>query len=109
VLRAKVSVFVELHKKADEIKVLNAELEQRIKALTEINGELEGFSYSISHDLRAPLRCIRSFSQFLREHAEAGLDGEGKDYLRRIERAAKYMDSLLLDLLQYSRDRKSVV
>jgi PAS domain S-box-containing protein len=86
-----------------EIRTLNGELERRIKDLTEINQELEGFSYSISHDLRAPLRSIRSFSQFLREQSQARLDEEGEDYLRRIERAAKYMDLLLLDLLQYSR------
>jgi len=103
ILRTKVSVFVELHKQSGEIKSLNQELERRIKDLTEINKELEGFSYSISHDLRAPLRSIRSFSQFLREHAETGLDPESQDYLQRIERAAKYMDLLLLDLLQYSR------
>src|SRR5437867_7023747 len=103
VLRSKVSVFVELHKQSAEIKSLNAELQRRIKDLTEINKELEGFSYSISHDLRAPLRSIRSFSQFLREHSETGLDRESQDYLQRIERAAKYMDLLLLDLLQYSR------
>jgi len=86
-----------------EIKTLNTELERRIKNLTEINNELEGFSYSISHDLRAPLRSIRSFAQFLRENCQSRLDSEGEDYLRRIERAAKYMDLLLLDLLQYSR------
>jgi len=103
ILRTKVSVFVELHKQSGEIKSLNQELERRIKDLTEINKELEGFSYSISHDLRAPLRSIRSFSQFLREHAQTGLDPESHDYLQRIERAAKYMDLLLLDLLQYSR------
>jgi light-regulated signal transduction histidine kinase (bacteriophytochrome) len=79
------------------------ELQRRIKELTEINRELEAFGYSISHDLRAPLRSIRSFSQFLREHAGAHLDAEGEDYLKRVEGAAKYMDLLLLDLLQYSR------
>jgi PAS domain S-box-containing protein len=86
-----------------EIRSLNTELQGKIRDLTEINNELEGFSYSISHDLRAPLRSIRSFAQFLREHTQAKLDEEGEDYLRRIERAAKYMDLLLLDLLQYSR------
>jgi len=86
-----------------EIRTLNGELERRIKELTEINRELEAFGYSISHDLRAPLRSIRSFSQFLREHAGAKLDSEGEDYLLRVEGAAKYMDLLLLDLLQYSR------
>jgi PAS domain S-box-containing protein len=86
-----------------EIKSLNVELERRIKELIEINRELEAFGYSISHDLRAPLRSIRSFSQFLREHAGSKLDAEGEDYLMRVEGAAKYMDLLLLDLLQYSR------
>ena len=86
-----------------EIKNLNVELERRIKNLIELNAELEAFGYSISHDLRAPLRSIRSFAQFLREHSGATFDQEGSDYLRRVESAAKYMDSLLLDLLQYSR------
>ena len=86
-----------------EIKNLNVELEGRIGELTEINRELEAFGYSISHDLRAPLRSIRSFAQFLREHAAKSMDKEGLDYLQRVESAAKYMDLLLLDLLQYSR------
>jgi len=86
-----------------EIKNLNLELERRIRDLTEMNKELEAFGYSISHDLRAPLRSIRSFAQFIREDHEATSNAESKDYLRRIESAAKYMDLLLLDLLQYSR------
>jgi PAS domain S-box-containing protein len=87
-----------------EIKNLNIELERRIRDLTEMNKELEAFGYSISHDLRAPLRSIRSFAQFIREDADANATTtENKDYLRRIESAAKYMDLLLLDLLQYSR------
>ena len=72
-------------------------------AIAPINQELEAFGYSISHDMRAPLRSIRSFAQFLREQAGDKLEEEGRDYLERIERAAKYMDLLLLDLLQYSR------
>lgn len=86
-----------------EIKNLNLELERRIRDLTEMNKELEAFGYSISHDLRAPLRSIRSFAQFIREDSEGIATAENKDYLRRIESAAKYMDLLLLDLLQYSR------
>jgi len=86
-----------------EIKNLNLELERRIRDLTEMNKELEAFGYSISHDLRAPLRSIRSFAQFIREDSETTSSAENKDYLRRIESAAKYMDLLLLDLLQYSR------
>ena len=86
-----------------EIRTLNTQLERRVNDLTEINQELEAFGYSISHDMRAPLRSIRSFAQFLREQAGEKLEEEGRDYLERIERAAKYMDLLLLDLLQYSR------
>jgi PAS domain S-box-containing protein len=86
-----------------EIKNLNLELERRIRDLTEMNKELEAFGYSISHDLRAPLRSIRSFAQFIREDSDGSGTAENKDYLRRIESAAKYMDLLLLDLLQYSR------
>ena len=91
-----------------EIKTLNTELERRITDLTDINNELEAFNYSISHDLRAPLRSIRSFAQFLREEdGSTKLDPEREDYLRRVESAAKYMDILLLDLLQYSRLSRS--
>ena len=91
----------------NEIKALNQELERRIGELTEINNELEAFNYSISHDLRAPLRSIRSFAQFLREDATTEPNPEREDYLRRVESAAKYMDILLLDLLQYSRLSRS--
>ncbi len=90
-----------------EIQNLNGELERRISDLTDINSELEAFNYSISHDLRAPLRSIRSFAQFLREDSGPELKGEREDYLRRVESAAKYMDVLLLDLLQYSRLSRS--
>src|ERR1044071_1895973 len=86
-----------------EIRTLNSQLERRVNELTEINQELEAFGYSISHDMRAPLRSIRSFAQFLREQAGDNLEDESRDYLERIQRAAKYMDLLLLDLLQYSR------
>jgi len=90
-----------------EIQSLNSQLEGRISDLTEVNNELEAFNYSISHDLRAPLRSIRSFAQFLREDLGSNLGPEREDYLRRVESAAKYMDILLLDLLQYSRLSRS--
>jgi PAS domain S-box-containing protein len=90
-----------------EIQNLNTQLEHRIGDLTEVNNELEAFNYSISHDLRAPLRSIRSFTQFLREDFGPNLGPEREDYLRRVESAAKYMDILLLDLLQYSRLSRS--
>lgn len=86
-----------------EIKSLNTELKSRVNELTEINSELEGFSYSISHDLRAPLRSISSFAQLIREDHAKNLDRDGLGYLGRVEQAAKYMDNLLVGLLDYSR------
>ena len=103
VLRTKVSVFVELHKQTEQISRLNHELKQRVAALTEVNRELEAFNYSISHDLRAPLRSMSSFAQALLEEEAIRLSPEGLDFARRITRSAKFMDNLLHDLLTYSR------
>lgn len=103
VLRTKVSVFVELHKQTEQISRLNHELKQRLAALTEVNRELEAFNYSISHDLRAPLRSMSSFAQALLEEEALRLSPEGLDFARRITRSAKFMDTLLHDLLTYSR------
>jgi PAS domain S-box-containing protein len=90
-----------------EIKSLNSELNRRINDLTEVNKELESFNYSISHDLRAPLRSIASFTQVVLTQYDDVLPAEGQDYLRRVENAAKYMDKLLMDLLDYSRLSRS--
>ncbi|HEV8582805.1 MAG TPA: response regulator [Thermoanaerobaculia bacterium] len=67
------------------------------------NKELEAFSYSVSHDLRAPLRSIDGFSQALLEDYMERLDDKGKDYLRRVRTAAQRMSELIDDLLQLSR------
>lgn len=91
----------------NEIKILNEQLNLRINDLTEINKELEDFNYSISHDLRAPLRSIASLTQVVRSQYEKTLNGEASDYLGRVENAAKYMDKLLIDLLDYSRLSRS--
>lgn len=93
----------------DEIRALNRELNRRIHDLTEINKELESFNYSISHDLRAPLRSIASFTQVVLSQHDDILPTEGKDYLQRVENAAKYMDKLLMDLLDYSRMSRSEI
>lgn len=90
-----------------EIKGLNNELNRRISDLTEVNKELESFNYSISHDLRAPLRSIASFTQVVLAQYEEVLPNEAQDYLHRVENAAKYMDKLLMDLLDYSRLSRS--
>ena len=92
-------------RKSNEQKIesLNAQLKQRIQELTDINAELEAFSYSISHDLRAPLRSMQGFADALLEEQGDRLDDTGREYARRVVNSAKYMDALLNDLLDYSR------
>jgi PAS domain S-box-containing protein len=91
----------------DEIRALNAELEgrviQRTIALEAANRELEAFSYSVSHDLRAPLRSIDGYSSILvREHADQ-LDEEARRLLGIVIRNVKHMGTLIDDLLAFSR------
>jgi len=86
-----------------KIESLNAQLRQRVQELTEINDELEAFSYSISHDLRAPLRSMQGFADALLEEQFDRLDDTGKEYAHRVVNSARYMDALLNDLLDYSR------
>jgi PAS domain S-box-containing protein len=91
----------------DEVRRLNIELEGRVrdrtKKLEEINGELEAFSYSVSHDLRAPLRAMDGFSQRLVTEYGPALDENAKGYLSRIRNGAKRMGQLIEDLLSLSR------
>jgi PAS domain S-box-containing protein len=86
-----------------EVALLNKQLEQRLDALTAINGELEAFNYSIAHDLRTPLRSMSGFAKALLEDESTNLTPLGLEYATRIARSANYMDSLLLDMLAYSR------
>ena len=95
---------VTARKEAEEkILHLNGELEKRIAALTEVNRELETFNYSISHDLRAPLRSMSGFAQALMDGEASRLGAQEADYVRRIANSARRMDTLLQDLLEYSR------
>ncbi|MEO5715569.1 MAG: ATP-binding protein [Luteolibacter sp.] len=82
---------------------LNADLLQQTAQLQSVNHELESFSYSVSHDLRAPLRGISGFVQALEEHARETLDDTGRGYIGRVRQAADRMGELIDDLLKLSR------
>jgi PAS domain S-box-containing protein len=88
---------------ADHASHLEVLVSERTAKLQEMIGELDGFSYSITHDLRAPLRAMQSFSQILEEGYGDKFDEAGKDFLRRIAASADRMDKLILDVLAYSR------
>ncbi|WP_460727968.1 CHASE domain-containing protein [Lysobacter rhizosphaerae] len=89
------------------VHALNRTLEQRValrtRELSQANQELEAFAYSVSHDLRAPLRSIDGFSRVLIERYENQLDEGGRDYLRRVRKAATRMGELIDAILQISR------
>ena len=84
----------------DELERL---VRQRTADLEAVNKELEAFSYSVSHDLRAPIRSISGFSEALLQHHAKSLNAEAAHYLRRIQANAKQMNLLIEDLLQLSR------
>ncbi len=90
-----------------EVRLLNAELEQRVeqrtRALAAANRELESFSYSVSHDLRAPLRTIDGFSQILLDEYASKLDATGRGYLDRVRAGSQRMAKLIDDLLELAR------
>lgn len=96
------------HKKAEKkIRDLNEDLKKRTVELETINKELESFSYSVSHDLRAPLRSIDGFSQAILEDCNDNLDETGKEYLSRVRIASQRMAQLIDDLLNLSRLTRS--
>ncbi|MBW4571842.1 MAG: hypothetical protein KME31_28635 [Tolypothrix carrinoi HA7290-LM1] len=92
-------------------KQLNETLEQRVlertTQLEEANEELQAFAYSVSHDLRAPLRAMQGFAEAMLEDYEDILDELGKEYATRIVTSAQRLENLIQDLLAYSRLSRS--
>lgn len=90
-----------------ERKETFAELEklvsERTQTLQQTIGDLEAFSYTVSHDLRAPLRAVQSYAQILADEYREALDEAGLDYLGRIVKAGRRLDGLIQDVLTYSR------
>lgn len=103
ILRSKVKVFVELARQSEALKELNQELELLNARLGATNRELEAFSYSVSHDLRAPLRHVNGFLGLLEEHLEGLMDEEGRSYMSRAQGASQRMGQLIDDILGFSR------
>ncbi|WP_420627439.1 sensor histidine kinase [Candidatus Leptofilum sp.] len=110
ILKAKVAVLVELHMKtiqvtqqAELLRQSEHRLEKLVRDLKAVNEELEAFTYSVSHDLRAPLRAIQGFSQIITHRHKDSLNEDGLRYFNRIIEASELMSELIEDLLAYSR------
>lgn len=97
----------------ERTKQLNEELERRVRERTAqleaANKELESFSYSVSHDLRAPLRGIDGFSRVLLESHAGKLDARGQDYLQRVRAGSQRMSRLIDDLIELARWTRSTM
>lgn len=96
ILLNKVQLFIDKYEQEQELR-------KRTDELTQINQELEAFSYSVSHDLRSPLRAIDGFSQALFEDYNELLDETGRDYINRVRSGVQKMGRLIDDVLELSR------
>ncbi|MEE9509282.1 MAG: PAS domain S-box protein [Candidatus Bathyarchaeia archaeon] len=95
--------ITERKKMEEKLEKLIQQLKSSNELLAQSNDDLENYTYVVSHDLKAPLRAIRSFSTFLLEDYSSNLDEAGQDYLDRMGNAAIHMDELIEDLLLLSR------
>jgi signal transduction histidine kinase len=102
-------VFNNITDRKRQEEKLEKTVAERTAALRETVGELEAFSYSIAHDMRAPLRGMRGFADILQEEHASRLDPQATDYLRRISASANRMDGLIQDVLNYSKIVKAEV
>jgi PAS domain S-box-containing protein len=100
---AEIQDISERKKSEQAIRSLNAELRQRQSELEEANAELEAFAYSVSHDLRSPLRGMDGYSKLLLEDHAAVLDDDGRFMLKQVRESALQMGNLIDDLLVFSR------
>lgn len=103
-------VLDEMRESAAQVRVaLEAEVSERTRSLAESNAQLNAFAYTVSHDLRAPLRAMEGFARILLDDHGPALGSEGERYATRIVGAAKRMEGLIDDLLAFSRIRRADV
>jgi light-regulated signal transduction histidine kinase (bacteriophytochrome) len=93
----------------ENVRALNAGLEQHARKLEQSNRDLESFSYTVSHDLRAPLRAINGFAHILRESEAERLSSEGRDLFERVIVNTRKMSQLIDDVLAYSRTSRAAM